>query len=225
MITKEYVASIIDHTILKAETTPEDVRKVCREAKENNFASVCINPCYVKLAAEELKGTNVKVCTVIGFPLGANSSDVKAYETKKAIEDGAQEVDMVINIGMLKAKEFDYVKKDIEAVVNAAKGKALVKVIIETCLLTDEEKEIACKLSVEAGADFVKTSTGFSKWGAKEEDVRLMRSVVGNEKGVKASGGVHSFEDAVRMIEAGANRIGASSSLKIIGKSNEEKAY
>lgn len=225
MITKEYVASIIDHTILKAETTPEDVKKVCREAKENNFASVCINPCYVKLAAEELKGTNVKVCTVIGFPLGANSSDVKAYETKKAIEDGAQEVDMVINIGMLKAKELDYVKKDIEAVVNAAKGNALVKVIIETCLLTDEEKEIACRLSVEAGADFVKTSTGFSKWGAKEEDVRLMRSVVGNEKGVKASGGVHSFEDAVKMIEAGANRIGASSSLKIIGKSNEEKAY
>ncbi|WP_027308211.1 deoxyribose-phosphate aldolase [Caloramator sp. ALD01] len=225
MITKEYVASIIDHTILKAETTPEDVKKVCSEAKENNFASVCINPCYVKLAAEELKGTNVKVCTVIGFPLGANSSDVKAFETKKAIEDGAQEVDMVINIGMLKAKEYEYVKKDIEAVVNAAKGKALVKVIIETCLLTDEEKEIACKLSVEAGADFVKTSTGFSKWGAKEEDVRLMRRVVGSEKGVKASGGVHSFEDAVRMIEAGANRIGASSSLKIIGKSSEEKAY
>ncbi|SHE43272.1 deoxyribose-phosphate aldolase [Caloramator proteoclasticus] len=225
MITKEYVASIIDHTILKAETTPEDVKKVCSEAKENNFASVCINPCYVKLAAEELKGTNVKVCTVIGFPLGANSSDVKAFETKKAIEDGAQEVDMVINIGMLKAKEYEYVKKDIEAVVNAAKGKALVKVIIETCLLTDEEKEIACKLSVEAGADFVKTSTGFSKWGAKEEDVRLMRRVVGSDKGVKASGGVHSFEDAVRMIEAGANRIGASSSLKIIGKSSEEKAY
>ncbi|MBZ4662336.1 MAG: deoC [Caloramator sp.] len=225
MITKEYVASIIDHTILKAETTPEDVKKVCSEAKENNFASVCINPCYVKLAADELKGSNVKVCTVIGFPLGANSSDVKAFETKKAIEDGAQEVDMVINIGMLKAKEYEYVKKDIEAVVNAAKGKALVKVIIETCLLTDEEKEIACKLSVEAGADFVKTSTGFSKWGAKEEDVRLMRRVVGSEKGVKASGGVHSFEDAVRMIEAGANRIGASSSLKIIGKSSEEKAY
>ncbi|CDF58140.1 deoxyribose-phosphate aldolase [Thermobrachium celere] len=225
MITKEYVASIIDHTILKAETTPDDVKRICNEAKENGFASVCINPCYVKLAAEELKDSNVKVCTVIGFPLGATTSDVKAFETKKAIEDGAQEVDMVINIGMLKAKNYDYVKKDIEAVVNAAKGKALVKVIIETCLLTDEEKEIACKLSVEAGADFVKTSTGFSKWGAKEEDVKLMRRVVGPEKGVKASGGVHSFEDAVKMIEAGANRIGASSSLKIIGKSNEEKSY
>lgn len=225
MITKEYVASIIDHTILKAETTPEDVKRICMEAAENKFASVCINPCYVKLAAQELNGTDVKVCTVIGFPLGATTSEVKAFETKKAIEEGAHEVDMVINIGMLKEKNYDYVKKDIEAVVKAAEGKALVKVIIEACLLTDEEKEIACKLSVEAGADFVKTSTGFSKWGAKEEDIRLMRRVVGKDKGVKASGGVHSFEDAVKMIEAGANRIGASSSLKIIGKSNEEKAY
>lgn len=225
MITKEFVASIIDHTILKAETTPEDVRRICAEARDNKFASVCINPCYVKLTAEELKGSSVKTCTVIGFPLGANSSEVKAFEVKKAIEDGAEEVDMVINIGMLKAKEYEYVKKDIEAVVNAARGKAVSKVIIETALLTYEEKVMACKLSKEAGADFVKTSTGFSKWGAKVEDVKLMRETVGPEMGVKASGGVHSFEDAVAIIEAGASRIGASSSLKIIGKSSEEKAY
>ncbi|KRQ86596.1 Deoxyribose-phosphate aldolase [Caloramator mitchellensis] len=225
MITREYVASIIDHTILKPETTPEDVKKVCSEAKEHGFASVCINPCYVNLAAEELKGSNVKVCTVIGFPLGATNKEVKAFETKKAIEEGATEVDMVINIGMLKAKNYDYIRDDIKTVVDAAKGKALVKVIIETCLLTDEEKIMACKLAKEAGADFVKTSTGFSKWGAKVEDIRLMRETVGSEMGVKASGGVHSFQDAVNMIEAGANRIGASSSLKIIGKSTEEKAY
>ncbi|TDT61870.1 deoxyribose-phosphate aldolase [Fonticella tunisiensis] len=227
MITREYVASIIDHTILKPETTPEDVKKICREAKEYGFASVCINPCYVKLASEELKGSKVKTCTVIGFPLGASPSEVKAFEARKAIEDGAKEVDMVINIGMLKAREYDYVKKDIEAVVEAAKDKALVKVIIETCLLTDEEKVMACRLSKEAGADFVKTSTGFSKWGAKVEDVKLMRETVGSEMGVKASGGVHSFEDAVNMIEAGATRIGASSSLKIIGvsASSEGKAY
>ncbi|SEF77455.1 deoxyribose-phosphate aldolase [Caloramator fervidus] len=225
MITKEYVASIIDHTILKPEATVEDIKRVCAEAKENSFASVCVNPCHVKLVAEELKGTNVKVCTVIGFPLGATTKEVKAFETAKAIEDGAQEVDMVINIGMLKSKNYDYVKEDIKAVVDAAKGKALVKVIIETCLLTDEEKVIACRLAKEAGADFVKTSTGFSKWGAKVEDVKLMRETVGAEMGVKASGGIHSFEDAVKMIEAGANRIGASSSLKIIGKSGEQQAY
>ena len=225
MITKDYIASIIDHTILKAETTPEDVKRICAEARDNSFASVCINPCYVKLVAEELKGTGVKVCTVIGFPLGATTSEVKAFEVKKSIEDGAHEVDMVINIGMLKAKEYDYVKRDIEAVVNAAKGHALTKVIIEAALLTEEEKVMACKLSKEAGADFVKTSTGFSKWGAKIEDIRLMRETVGPEMGVKASGGVHGYEDAVNMIEAGATRIGASSSLKIIGKSSEEKAY
>lgn len=225
MITKEYVASIIDHTILKAETTPDDIKKICNEAKENSFASVCVNPCYVKLVADELKGSNVKVCTVIGFPLGATTKEVKAYETEKAIKDGANEVDMVLNIGMLKAGNYDYVKEDIKAVVDAAKGKALVKVIIETCLLTDDEKIMACKLAKEAGADFVKTSTGFSKWGAKAEDVKLMRDTVGPEMGVKASGGVHSFEDAVKMIEAGANRIGASSSLKIIGKSKDEQSY
>lgn len=218
MITKEFIASIIDHTVLKPEASPEDIIKICAEAKENNFASVCVNPCYVKLVSENLKGSSVKVCTVIGFPLGASNSEVKAFETKKAIEDGADEVDMVINIGMLKAKEYDYVKNDIKSVVEAARGKALVKVIIETCLLTDEEKVIACKLAKEAEADFVKTSTGFSKWGAKAEDIRLMRQTVGDDMGVKASGGVHSFEDAVSMVEAGASRIGASSSLKIIGR-------
>lgn len=225
MITKEYIASIIDHTILKPETTPCDVKKICQEAKENKFASVCVNSCYTKLVAEELKNCGVKVCTVVGFPLGAMSSEGKAFETKRAIEDGAQEIDMVINIGMLKAGELEYVKNDILAVVNAAKDRALVKVIIETCLLTDEEKVRVCKIAKEAGADFVKTSTGFSKWGAKIEDVKLMRETVGPDMGVKASGGVHGFEDAVNMIEAGATRIGASSSLKIIGKTNEEKAY
>lgn len=225
MITKEYVASIIDHTILKPETTPEDIKRICKEAVENKFASVCVNSCYVKLVAEEVKGSEVRVCTVIGFPLGAVASEAKAFEAKNAIDEGAQEVDMVINIGMLKAMNYDYVKNDIKAVVDAAKGRALTKVIIEACLLTDEEKVMACKLSKEAGADFVKTSTGFSKWGAKVEDVKLMRETVGSEMGVKASGGVHGFEDAVKMIEAGATRIGASSSLKIIGKSQEEKVY
>jgi deoxyribose-phosphate aldolase len=225
MITREYVASIIDHTVLKAETTIDDVKKICKEAVENKFASVCVNSCYVKLVAQELRGSGVKVCTVVGFPLGAASSAAKALETKQAIEDGAQEIDMVINIGMLKSKEYEYVRNDIKSVVDAAEGKALTKVIFETCLLTDEEKVVACKLSKEAGADFVKTSTGFSKWGAKIEDVKLMRESVGSEMGVKASGGVHSFEDAVNMVEAGATRIGASSSLKIIGKSEQEKAY
>lgn len=225
MITREYVASIIDHTILKADTTTEDVKKICKEAVENKFASVCVNSCFVKLVAEELKGSEVKVCTVVGFPLGAASTDSKAFETKRAIEDGAHEIDMVLNIGMLKSKEYEYVKNDIKAVVNAARGKALTKVILETCLLTDEEKVSACRLAKEVGADFVKTSTGFNKWGAKFEDVKLMRETVGSEMGVKASGGVHSFEDAINMIEAGATRIGASSSLKIIGKTTEEKAY
>lgn len=216
MVSKDYIASIIDHTVLKAEAQPDEIIKICGEAKQHKFASVCINPCYVSLAAEELKGSSVKVCTVIGFPLGASSSEVKAFEAQKAIEEGATEVDMVINIGMLKAGKLDYVKKDIEAVVNASKGKALLKVILETCLLTDEEKITACKLSKEAGADFVKTSTGFSKWGAKAEDIKLMRETVGPEMGVKASGGVRELSDAVQMIEAGATRIGASASIKIV---------
>lgn len=210
------IASMIDHTILKPETTKEMVKKVCDEAKEYNFASVCVNPYYVSFVKEQLEGSQVKVTSVIGFPLGSTTKEVKAFEAKNAIENGADELDMVINIGALKNREYDIVKEDIEAVVNVAKGKALVKVIIETCLLTDEEKEIACKLAVEAGADYVKTSTGFSTGGATAEDVKLMRETIGQETGVKASGGIRDSKKASEMIEAGASRIGASSSVEII---------
>lgn len=209
------IASMIDHTLLKPEATEEQIKKLCMEAKEYSFASVCVNPCNVKSAYAILKDSNVNVCTVIGFPLGANTSSVKAYEAKEAIENGAAEVDMVINVGKLKEKNYEYVKNDIKAVVEAAKGKALTKVILETCLLTDEEKVAACKLSKEAGADFVKTSTGFSKGGATPADVKLMRETVGEKMGVKASGGVRTYEDAVKMINAGASRIGASASIAI----------
>lgn len=209
------IAAMIDHTILKADAPKAAVEKICKEALEYKFASVCINPCNVALCAELLKGSNVKVCTVIGFPLGANTSEVKAFETKDAIEKGAHEVDMVINIGKLKDKDYDYVKKDIEAVVQAAKGKALTKVIIETCLLTDEEKVKACEITKAAGADFVKTSTGFSTGGSTPEDIKLMRETVGPEMGVKASGGVRSLADAEAVIKNGATRIGASASVAI----------
>ncbi|MDV3428728.1 MAG: deoxyribose-phosphate aldolase [Bacillota bacterium] len=212
---KKLLAKMIDHTILKPDAEEAEVVKIINEAKQYGFASVCINPGNVSLAAGMLKGTDVKVCTVIGFPLGANTSAVKAFEASEAIENGAEEVDMVINIGKLKDKDYDYVLNDIKAVVAAAKGKALTKVIIETCLLTDEEKIKACKLSKEAGADFVKTSTGFSKGGAKATDIKLMREAVGKEMGVKASGGVRTYEDAVSMVEAGATRIGASASISI----------
>lgn len=212
---KNKIAGMIDHTILKADAKEDEVRKLCEEAKKYNFASVCINPSYIELSAELLKGSNVKVCTVIGFPLGATTKEVKAFETQDAINKGADEVDMVINIGKLKDKDYDYVREDIKAVVNASKGKALSKVIIETCLLTDEEKVKACELAKEAGADFVKTSTGFSTGGATPEDIKLMRETVGTEMGVKASGGVRSYEDAVNVIENGATRIGASASIAI----------
>ena len=212
---KEEIAKMIDHTILKPEATKEQVKNVCEEALKYNFASVCINPGQVAFVASMLKGSKVKVCTVIGFPLGANTTRVKAIEASEAIKDGAEEVDMVINIGRLMDKDYDYVKEDIKAVVEAAKGKALTKVIIESCLLTDEEKVTACKLAKEAGADFVKTSTGFSKGGATYEDIKLMRETVGSEMGVKASGGVRSNKDALSMIEAGATRIGASASIAI----------
>ncbi|MCM0650423.1 deoxyribose-phosphate aldolase [Clostridium swellfunianum] len=212
---KEDIAKMIDHTILKPEATEEQVRRVCEEALKYNFASVCINPGRVAFTASMLKGSEVKVCTVIGFPLGANTSAVKAFETSEAIKEGAQEVDMVINIGKLKDKDYDYVREDIKAVVEAAKGKALTKVIIETCLLTDEEKVIACRLAKEAGAGYVKTSTGFSTGGATYEDIKLMRETVGPEMGVKASGGVRNNTDALSMIEAGATRIGASASIAI----------
>lgn len=220
---KDKLTRMIDHTILKADATKEEVQALCKEAKEYNFASVCINPSNISLAYRLLQGTDVKVCTVIGFPLGANATEVKKFETKVAIEDGATEVDMVINVGKLKEEDYDYVLKDIEAVVEAAKGKALVKVILETCLLNDEEKKIACLLSKKAGADFVKTSTGFSTGGATEEDIRLMRETVGEDMGVKASGGVRTYNDAIKMINAGATRIGASASINIVNKVDSTK--
>ncbi|GAA0821182.1 deoxyribose-phosphate aldolase [Clostridium tertium] len=222
---KKDLARMIDHTILKADATEMEVEKLCTEALEYNFASVCINPSMVKKAANMLKGSDVKVCTVIGFPLGATTTEVKAFETEDVIKKGATEVDMVINIGKLKEGNIEYVKKDIEAVVNAAKGKALTKVIIETCLLTDEEKVTACKLSKEAGADFVKTSTGFSTGGATASDIKLMRETVGPDLGVKASGGVRSLEDAMAMIENGATRIGASASIAICEGTKSNSTY
>jgi len=210
------IVSMIDHTLLKADATKEQIVKLVEEAKEYSFASVCINPTWVKTAAELLANTpEVKVCTVIGFPLGAATSETKAFETNNAIENGATEVDMVINIAALKDRQDDLVEKDIRAVVEATEGKAITKVIIETCLLTNEEKIRACELSVKAGADFVKTSTGFSTGGATVEDIRLMRKTVGPNIGVKASGGVRCREDALAMVEAGASRIGASSGVAI----------
>ncbi|WHY78826.1 deoxyribose-phosphate aldolase [Neobacillus sp. WH10] len=210
------VVRMIDHTLLKADATRNEIVKIVEEAKEYLFASVCVNPTWVRTAAEMLSDTKeVKVCTVIGFPLGASTPETKAFETINAIENGANEIDMVINIAALKDQQDELVEKDIRAVVEAAKGKALVKVIIETCLLTNEEKVRACELSVKAGADFVKTSTGFSTGGATVEDIRLMRQTVGPEIGVKASGGVRSREDALAMVEAGATRIGASSGVSI----------
>ena len=218
------LANIIDHTLLKADATQAEIIKLCAEAKEFNFASVCVNPSMVKLASEELKGCDVDVCTVIGFPLGATTSEVKAFEVKNTIENGATEVDMVINIGKLKDRDLEYVKNDIKAVVDAAKDKALVKVIIETCYLTDEEKKIACELAVKAGTDYVKTSTGFGTGGSTPADIKLMRETVGENIGVKASGGVRCEEDAVKVIDAGATRIGASASIAIVSGDNSSKS-
>ena len=209
-------AKYIDHTLLKADAKAAEIIELCGEARMYSFASVCVNPTWVKTAAESLEGSAVKVCTVIGFPLGASTSEVKAFETKNAIQNGANEIDMVINIGALRGGKDELVKKDIEAVVQAANNQAIVKVIIETSLLTESEKRTACELAVIAGADFVKTSTGFSTGGATAEDVLLMRGVVGPELGVKASGGVRSFEDMNQMIQAGATRIGASSGVQIM---------
>ncbi|WP_088041786.1 deoxyribose-phosphate aldolase [Bacillus sp. EAC] len=209
-------SKLIDHTVLKADTTKAQIEKLCQEAKEHNFASVCVNPTWVKLCSTLLQGTDVLVCTVIGFPLGANTKEVKGFETSNAIENGAQEVDMVINIGALKDGDVETVEQDIASVVNAAKGKALVKVIIETSLLTNEEKVIASKLSVKAGADYVKTSTGFSTGGATVEDVALMRKTVGPDIGVKASGGVRDIASVNEMVKAGATRIGTSNGITIV---------
>jgi deoxyribose-phosphate aldolase len=208
-------ANLIDHTLLKADTKKEAIVKLCEEAKQYGFASVCVNPTWVQKAAEILKETDVKVCTVIGFPLGANTPETKAFEAKNAIENGATEVDTVINIGALKDKNDELVEQDIRVVIDAAKGKALVKVIIEACLLTEEEKVRACELAVKAGADYVKTSTGFSLYGATVEDVAIMRKAVGPDIGVKASGGVRDLNDLKALVEAGATRIGSSSSVAL----------
>lgn len=205
----------IDHTLLKPEATKKQITKLCEEARQYDFASVCVNTCYVPLAKELLAGSDVKVCCVVGFPLGAMDTVSKAFEAKTAVENGAQEVDMVINIGALKDKDYNYVTKDIAAVVEASKP-AIVKVIIEACLLTDEEKVEACKCSMNAKAEFVKTSTGFSTHGATPEDVALMKKTVGNVCKVKAAGGVRSYDDAMKMIEAGADRLGCSAGIKVM---------
>lgn len=210
----------IDHTKLAQYATSDDIMKLCNEAYENDFMSVCVNPYWVSLAKKLLNGTDIKVCTVIGFPLGANATAVKAFETTKAISDGADEIDMVINIGETKAHHYDAVMHDIKEVVNAANG-VLVKVILETCFLTNDEIVKVCEIAKEVGADFVKTSTGFASNGATIENVKLMRETVGNEFGVKASGGVKDYETYVKMVNAGANRIGTSNGVKI--KEGENK--
>ncbi|WP_186440251.1 deoxyribose-phosphate aldolase [Bacillus licheniformis] len=219
------IARMIDHTALKPDTVKSEIEALCKEARVYGFASVCVNPCWVKLCAELLKESEVKVCTVIGFPLGAASPETKAFETRQAIADGAGEVDMVINIGALKDRDTGTVEHDIRAVTDAADGKALVKVIIETSLLTDEEKRLACELAVKAGAEFVKTSTGFSGGGATVRDIKLMREAVGPDIGVKASGGVRDKESALAMIEAGATRIGASAGVSIVKGLTADEDY
>jgi len=210
------IEKYIDHTKLAANTTADEIRVLCYEAIEYNFATVCVNPVFIDLADKELKNTDIKICTVIGFPLGATTSKVKAYEAEVAIEAGAKEIDMVINIGALKSGQYTFVEKDINAVINACSDQAIIKVIIETCYLTYEEKIKACKIAMSAGAHYVKTSTGFGTNGANIQDISLMKSIVGNHIGVKASGGIKDYQTAVTMIEAGATRIGTSSGVKIV---------
>ena len=221
-MTNSEIANMIDHTILKANATLEDVEKLCQEAIDNNFASVCINPCWVKAASQYLKANKkedyeVKTCTVIGFPLGANTKDVKVFETVNACENGADEIDMVINIGLAKMGCWDLIEEEVASVVNAAKGKC-VKVILENCYLTEEEIQLACEACVRAKATFVKTSTGFGTYCAKVEDVQLMRKTVGENAGVKAAGGIRDKATTLAMIEAGANRIGCSAGIQIISE-------
>jgi len=220
------LAGMIDHTLLKPDATQQEIAQLCFEARKHNFASVCVNPTWVSLCAQLLQGSQVKVCTVIGFPLGATAPEVKAFETQTAIDHGATEIDMVINIGALKARDLELVARDIHGVVRVTHARGyIVKVILETALLTDEEKTIASLISKEAGADFVKTSTGFASGGATVHDVALMRKAIGPEMGVKASGGVRTYEDAESMIKAGATRIGASAGVKIIqGPSDQASA-
>lgn len=215
----------IDHTLLKPQATTEDIVKVCDEALKHQFFSVCVNPYYVPVVSQQLEGSNVKVCAVVGFPLGANTPEIKSAEANLAVIEGANEIDMVINIGAMRSGDYDYVEADIQSVVNVVAGRALVKVIIETCLLTEDEKIKACQLAKSAGADFVKTSTGFSTGGATVEDIVLMRKIVGPEMGVKASGGIRDRTTAEAMIEAGATRIGAGGSLQIIGAAQSKSDY
>jgi len=224
MMKPEELAPYIDHTLLATNATEEKIVQLCQEAKQYIFASVCVNSCWTATCAQELKESPVKVCTVVGFPLGAMKSESKAFEAKQAIADGATEIDMVINVGWLKEGRHDAVEADIRMVKEAC-GSHILKVIIETCLLSDEEKRTACRLSVAAGADFVKTSTGFSTGGATEQDVALMREVVGESVGVKASGGVRSFETAVAMISSGASRLGTSSGIAIVQGAASHAAY
>jgi deoxyribose-phosphate aldolase len=220
------LASLIDHTMLKPDAAREEIEALCREALQFCFASVCVNPNWVPLAAAVLRGSGVKVCTVIGFPFGAHLPDVKAYEARRAVEQGADEVDMVINIGALKSKDYALVEQDIRGVVQSVGKQTVVKVILETALLTRDEKIMGCSLAKAAGADFVKTSTGFGGGGATVEDVRLMRETVGPDVGVKASGGIRTPEDAQKMVEAGATRIGASASVKIVrGEAGAGRGY
>ena len=217
MPTDGSLAHMIDHTLLKPEASQDQIAQLCHEARKYSFASVCINPTNVKLCAQLLKGSSVPVCAVVGFPLGATPTEVKVFETQQAIRDGASEVDMVINVGALKSKDYELVEQDIASIARACHaGNAILKVIIEAALLTDEEKVIACQLAKVAGADFVKTSTGFGPGGATVEDVALMRRVVGPKMGVKAAGGIRSYADAQKMIAAGASRIGASAGVKIV---------
>lgn len=218
------LSEYIDHTLLKPEAGADQIVRLCREAREHAFKAVCVNPCHAALVKKALAGSPVLTCVVIGFPLGANATAVKVFETKTAIEDGAEEVDMVINIGALKDKNIDFVEADIRAVVEAAKGKALVKVIIECCLLTEAEKITACECILRAGADYVKTSTGFSSSGAKAADIALLRKTVGDRAGVKASGGVKDYVTAKAMIEAGATRIGSSAGIEIMKQAKEFSA-
>jgi len=220
-VTPSSLAKYIDHTLLKPEATVDEVRNICEEAKRYHFASVCVNSCYIKFVSDSLAGSGVNPCCVAGFPLGAMMPEAKAAEALCSANNGAKEIDMVINVGAVKSGDWKLVFRDIEGVVKAVQGRAIVKVILETCLLTDEEKVKACTVCKLAGAHFVKTSTGFSKGGATVEDVKLMRGTIGPDMGLKASGGVRTFEDAVKMIEAGATRLGTSSGVTLVSGDND----
>ena len=226
MISVDVIASMIDHTLLKPEATQKEIEQLCEEAIKHNFASVCINPSYVSFCFDKIKSSSVRVCTVIGFPLGATTTQTKVTEAEEAVKNGCEELDMVINVGKLKDKDYNFIFNDVKSVADLAKKyMCKLKVILETCLLTDEEKVAACLISKEAGADFVKTSTGFSKEGATVHDVALMKYIVGDNLGVKASGGIRTYDDAVNMINAGASRLGASAGVKIISNQESESNY